>query len=97
MKDWVYHSFVGNDAHPILVAATRAVVGAFIAGALGFLGAWMNTDEVKALVSAGLIPFFTFLGWRLGVEGLIDVRKRSDPGSKEVDNAESDSRPGPAP
>ena len=57
------------------VAAIRAVIGASITGALGFLAAWANTDEIKILVSAGVVPFLTYLGMRLGVEGVVDARK----------------------
>lgn len=57
-----------------VVAATRGfVIGAFV-GALGFLQAWAQTDEIKLLVSSGLVPAITtwlgFLGY-----GAVDARR----------------------
>ena len=59
----------------IATAAFRAVLGAVIVGGLGFLAIWSQTDELKVLLTAGLVPALTHLGIRLGVEGVIDTRK----------------------
>ena len=69
------HWVIGNDTHPAVVAATRAVIGAVITGGLGFLAVWQSTEEVKVLVTAGVTPFLSYLAIRLGLEGFIDVRK----------------------
>ena len=71
----LFHALIGNDTHPALVAAARAVLGSFILGGLGLLAMWATTDEVKVLIIAGLTPFLTNLGLRFGFEGFIDVRK----------------------
>jgi len=70
-----YHVWVGNDAPPALTALVRAFTGAILSGVLGFLTAWQATDEIKVLVSAGLTPFFSYLGIRFGIEGLVDTAK----------------------
>ena len=74
-----YHWYVGNDSHPALVAMTRAIVGAFISGSLGFLVAWQATDQVKVLIIAGVQPALTYLGIRFGIEGLVDTAKYKGP------------------
>lgn len=56
-------------------ATLRAIASAVIVGALGFLSVWASTDDIKTLVTAGLVPALTVLGTRLGIEGLIDARK----------------------
>ena len=40
----------------------RGLLAALIAGSLGFLYQWVETDEVKQLVASGAIPFLTTLG-----------------------------------
>ena len=75
MKEYLYHAIIGNDTPPWVVAAARGFLGALISGGLGFLVTWQGTDEVKVLVSAGVTPFLTYLGIRLGIEGFIDARK----------------------
>lgn len=77
MREFLLHAIIGNDTHPAIVAAARAVLGSFIFGALGFLAMWSSTDEVKVLIIAGLTPFLTNLGLRFALEGFIDVRKNS--------------------
>lgn len=79
MLDWLYHKFVGNDEHPLIVAACRALAGAMIVGGTGFLGVWQSTDDVKILISAGVGPFLSYLGVRLGVEGALDSWKSGRP------------------
>ena len=75
LKDMARHAFIGNDTPPWIVAGARGFLGALISGSLGFLVTWQGTDEVKVLVSAGVTPFLTYLGIRLGIEGFIDARK----------------------
>lgn len=75
MKDWIYHVLVGNDTHPLLVAAARSLLGASLLGASSFLGVWQSTDEVKVLITAGLVPFIGYLMARLGIEGTLDTWK----------------------
>ena len=58
-----------------LVAGIRALITATVTGGLAFLAVWSATDEVKVLVIAGLTPFLTVLGARLGVEGTLDSRR----------------------
>ena len=77
MRDTLIHAITGNDTHPAIVAAARAVLGALIAGATGFLGVWSQTDELKVLIIAGLGPFLAVIGTRFGAEGFIDVRKNN--------------------
>ncbi len=75
--DFARHALIGNDTNPALVAAARALLGAVIAGATGFLGVWSQTDEVKVLVIAGLGPFLAVISTRFVGEGFIDVRKNN--------------------
>jgi len=75
IANWMLHSIIGNDTHPAVVAAVRAFLGAFITGGLGFLAVWQSTEEVKVLVTAGVTPFLSYLAIRLGLEGIVDVRK----------------------
>ncbi len=72
MIDFLYHVLVGNDSHPMMVAAARAIVGGVITGAISFLGIWQTTDELKVLITAGVLPFLTYIGARLGIEGPLD-------------------------
>lgn len=76
MKETLYHVFVGNDAHPLVVAGARALVGAVIIGAISFFGVWQATDDVKALITAGRVPALTYLAQRFGLEGYLDTMKR---------------------
>ncbi len=71
----VWHLVLGNDTPPQLVALARSIMGGLALGILGFLAMWSQTDEVKLLIIAGGQPFVTFILWRLGFEGIIDVRK----------------------
>ena len=72
--NWFWkHAIVGNDTSPWIVAGARALIGATIVGATGFLAVWQGTDDVKLLVSAGLGPFLSYLAVRLGIEGYIDT------------------------
>lgn len=75
MRDWMFHALLGNDAHPAVTAVARALVGAALTGALAFLVAWENTDDVQVLIRAGLTPFILYLMVRGGVEGVVDVQK----------------------
>ena len=75
MRELLLHAIIGNDTHPAVVAAARALLGSLIMGGLGFLAMYANTDDVKTLVIAGMTPFLLNLGWRFGIEGFIDVRK----------------------
>ena len=61
---------------PWQVATTRAVLSAAIAGGLGFLAVWTQTDDARTLVAAGLTPALATLATRLGVEGAVDSRKK---------------------
>ena len=72
--DWFWkHAIVGNDTSPWIVAGARALIGATIVGAVGVLGAWQYTDDVKPLVTAAAGPFLSYLAFRLGIEGYIDT------------------------
>ncbi len=75
MSWFIKHCIVGNDMPPWVVALCRGFTAALIAGALGFLAMWQQTDEVKLLITAGLTPFLFTLSWRFGLEGAIDQRK----------------------
>ncbi len=72
LQSLAYHSIVGNDTHPVIVAATRAIIGGVITGAISFFGIWQATDETKVLITAGVLPFLTYIGARFGLEGPID-------------------------
>ena len=75
--NWLWkHAIVGNDTSPWVVAGTRALIGATITGALSFFTVWQGTDDVRVLVSAGVVPFLSYLGVRLGIEGVIDTRMK---------------------
>lgn len=63
----------------LIQAGTRAVIGAVLLGAAGFLVMWATTDDVKTLVIAGLTPAVSHLLWRLGLEGINDARRDSQP------------------
>ena len=76
IKNSLYHAYVGNDTAPWIVAATRAITGAVLLGAAGFLALWSQTDEVKLLIIAGCTPAIGHLLLRLGVEGTMDARKK---------------------
>lgn len=60
---------------PWQVAAGRALLSAAIAGGLAFLAVWSQTDDVKTLVTAGLVPFLSVLSTRLGLEGYVDTQR----------------------
>ncbi len=72
----IRHAYYGNDAPPWVVAATRAVAGALITGLLSFFTIWTQTDDVKLLVSAFMVPTLTYLGTRFGIEGTVDAHKK---------------------
>ena len=74
---WLIHTWTGNDTHALLTAGLRGLVGAVITGALGFLAVWQTTDETKVLITAGLVPFLTYLATRLGLEGVPDAMRQS--------------------
>ena len=76
IMDNLYHLYVGNDRPPWAVALTRAIVGAVLLGASGFLTTWSQTDEVKLLIIAGLTPAIGYLLVRFGIEGIIDTGKK---------------------
>ena len=71
----VHHAWYGNDAPPWVVAGVRALVGALITGLLSFFTIWTQTDDVRVLITAFMVPFLTVLGGRFGVEGAVDARK----------------------
>ncbi len=75
MTDWIYHVLVGNDTHPMFVAAARSLLGASIVGGISFFGVWQSTDEAKVLITSGVLPFLTYLAARLGIEGTLDTWK----------------------
>ena len=75
MRDAMYHILIGNDAPAWATAAARALVGALITGLLSFFTIWTQTDDVKLLVSAFMVPTLTYLGTRFGIEGAVDARK----------------------
>ena len=75
MTNWLYHVLVGNDTHPLFVAAARALLGASLVGGISFLGVWQSTDEMKVLITAGVLPALTYLAARLGLEGSLDTWK----------------------
>lgn len=72
----IRHAWYGNDAPPWVTAATRALAGAFITGALSLLGIWSQTNDPKALAIAFLVPFLSTIGGRGVVEGAVDARKK---------------------
>ena len=79
MINWTYHALMGNDAHPAAVAFARGLLTAVIAGAVSFFGVWQTTDELKVLVTSGVVPFLTVFAARVLGEGYIDVRKHNGP------------------
>ena len=79
----LYHWLIGNDAHPAVVAFSRALLGGMIMGAIAFFAQWQLTDEPKPLITAGVQTFLTYVGVRFGVEGLVDTGKRYTPEGKE--------------
>lgn len=72
VADFAYHALIGNDTHPIIVAGTRALLAAALTGAISFLGVWQSTDDVKVLITSGVLPFLMVLATRLGIEGAVD-------------------------
>ncbi len=72
----IRHAWYGNDAPPWVVAGVRALVGALITGGLSFFTIWTQTDEVRVLITAFMVPFLTVLGGRFGVEGAVDAHKK---------------------
>jgi len=72
-----FHVIVGNDTHPLLVAAARALLGASLVGGISFLGVWQSTDEMKVLITSGVLPALTYLAARLGIEGSLDTWKQN--------------------
>jgi len=75
--DKLYHVFVGNDVPPWAVAFARGAAGALVLGGLGFLAMWQVTDNVKALIIAGLEPALLYAALRIGVEGFVDSQKNT--------------------
>lgn len=57
------------------IAALRAVVTAAVVGSIAALTVWQSTDDVKAVVTTGLISGLSIIAARLGVEGYIDRPK----------------------
>ena len=82
MRDKLLHAIIGNDTPPWVVAATRGLLGALIAGATGFLAVWSQTDEVKVLIIAGLSPFLAVLSTRFLGEGSLDTWKNGRGGTR---------------
>ena len=60
---------------PWKVALIRGFGSAVVTGALAFLGIWTQSDDVKILVTAGMVPFLTTLSLRFGLEGSWDTIK----------------------
>lgn len=54
------------------VAAIRGGITAISTGALAALAVSSQTDDVQVIATAGLVPFFTIVGARFGVEGAVD-------------------------
>ncbi len=52
----------------------QAGVGAFIVGALGFLAVWSQIEDLRVMITAGLVPAFTHMGIALGVQGVAHRR-----------------------
>lgn len=75
MRNAAYHVLYGNDAPPWMTAASRALLAAGIVGALAFFGAWSQTDDLKQLTIAFMVPFLTTIGTRFGIEGAVDAHK----------------------
>ena len=63
----------------LIQAGTRAVIGAVLLGAAGFLVMFATTNDVKTLIIAGLTPAVSHLLWRLGIEGTSDARRDAQP------------------
>ena len=57
------------------IAALRAVITALVVGSIAALTVWQTTDDVKAVVTTGLLSGLTVIAARLGVEGTIDRPK----------------------
>jgi hypothetical protein len=69
----------------ITVAAVRAVLGGLVLGGLGFLAIWSQTTDERILAIAFAQPFLTYIGLRLGIEGVYDASKKpAAPGETEV-------------
>ena len=64
-----------NTGSTFGTAVLRGVYLAVGAGGLAFLGAWAATDDLKAPLSAGGIAALTALGFRSGVEGVVDAHR----------------------
>ena len=75
VQDLAYHALVGNDTHPMIVATCRALIGGVLTGAISFFGVWQSTDEVKVLITSGVLPFLTYIAARIGLEGPVDAWK----------------------
>ena len=62
----------------------KLCAGAIINGGVAFLGVWASTDEVKILVTAGMLPFLstfaTFFGINAAVSGVKAVRANGTEG-----------------
>jgi hypothetical protein len=59
-------------------AGFRAVVTAVTTGLLAALGVWSQTDDVKTIAIAGLIPFLTIIAARFGIEGAVDSQRATE-------------------
>lgn len=72
----VMHALLGNDTPPWTVAFARGLLEAVLTGALAFFGVWSQTEEPKALIAAGMVPFLSILLFRWVAEGAVDRNKR---------------------
>ena len=75
----IVHALLGNDTPPWTVAFARGLLEAVLTGGIAFFTIWSQTDDVRLLITAGMVPFLSVLSLRFAAEGLVDSGK----GSKE--------------
>lgn len=73
----VVHALLGNDTPPWVVAFARGLISALLTGGIAFFGTWAQTDDIRLLITAGMVPFLTTLMLRWGLEGGVDSRRGS--------------------
>ena len=71
----VVHALLGNDTAPWTVAFARGLLEAVLTGGIAFFGIWSQTDDIRLLITAGMVPFLSTLLLRFAAEGLVDSGK----------------------
>ena len=67
----VVHALLGNDTAPWTVAFARGLLEAVLTGGIAFFGIWSQTDDIRLLITAGMVPFLSVLSLRFAAEGLV--------------------------